>query len=99
MAVGVQCFDTSGNLLVDITSRLGRFSGSASISGAAGSVAVTVPGTLWYAFQPTLIWGFANMNTLRPNFSVSGSTISWTYPASAGSTPYTVIGTLFYGVY
>lgn len=99
MPVGIQCFDTAGNLSVDITSRLARVVSSVSLSGAAGSVTVPVPGTIWYAFQPTGIWGFTTMNVLRPNFSVSGSTVSWTYPGSAGTTPYTVVGTLFYGVY
>lgn len=100
MPVGLQCFDPAGNLLVDITSRLARTSGSTKlIDSSAGSVTVSVPGTVWYAFQPTGIWGFTNMNVLRPNFSVSGSTLSWTYPASAGANPYVVTGTLFYGVY
>jgi hypothetical protein len=96
----MQCFDQSGNMMVDVTSRLARVVSFAKLmDGSAGSVTVPVSGSVWYAFQQSAIWGFTNMNVLRPNFTVSGATIGWTYPASAGTQPFVVTGTLFYGVY
>ena len=98
MAAGLQCFDASGNLIVDITSRLTRIAGSAAVN-ANGSVAVPV-GAVWYAFQPTTIWGYISMNIQRPVFSVSGTTLSWVYSAPASGTPaHTIQGTVFFGIY
>jgi hypothetical protein len=95
---GLQCFDASGNLIVDITSRLTRIAGSAQVN-ASGSVTVPV-GAVWYAFQALTIWGYVSMNCLRPNFSISGTTLSWTYSAPASGTPaHTIQGTVFFGIY
>jgi hypothetical protein len=102
MPAGLQCFDASGNLVVDITSRLPRFVGSAAVGpGNTPSVsnANLAAGTVWYAFQPSQIWGFINMDVSRPIFSVSGTTISWVYSAGAGTHNMQIPGTLFYGVY
>lgn len=102
MAAGLQCFDASGNLVVDITSRLPRFVGSAPV-GPPNTTSVSdsrlAAGTVWYAFQPSQIWGFINMDVSRPIFSVSGTTISWVYSAGAGTHNMQIPGTLFYGVY
>jgi hypothetical protein len=101
MAAGLQCFDASGNLVVDITSRLPRFVGSVQLLGGNSSVSNSslAAGTVWYAFQPSQIWGFINMDVSRPIFSVSGTTISWTYSAASGIHNLQIIGTLFFGVY
>jgi hypothetical protein len=96
---GLQVFDQSGNLMVNIQDRLAKIIGSARVT-ANGSVTDPnlLQGTPFYAFQQEGIWGFVTMNVLRPNFSVSGSTISWTYSASSGQNPYTIKGNLFYGI-
>jgi hypothetical protein len=101
MAAGLQCFDASGNLVVDITSRLQRFVGAVQLLGGNSSVTNSnlAAGTVWYAFQPAQIWGFINMDVSRPIFSVSGNTISWTYSPAAGIHNLQIIGTLFFGVY
>lgn len=101
MAAGLQCWDASGNLIVDITSRLPRFVGSASLAGGNSSVtdAKLAGGTVWFAFQPDQIWGFQNMDVSRPIFSVSGNTISWTYSGGATAQNIQITGTLFYGIY
>ncbi|WP_438396499.1 hypothetical protein [Caballeronia sp. DA-9] len=102
MPAGLQCWDASGNLVVDITSRLPRFVGSAPV-GPGNTSSITnanlALGTVWYAFQPQQIWGFQNMDVSRPIFSVSGSTISWTYSAGATTRNMQIIGTVFFGVY
>lgn len=99
MPAGIQVFDQSGNLVVNIQDRLAKIIGSARVT-ANGSVTDPnlLQGTPFYAFQQEGIWGFVTMNVLRPNFSVSGSTISWTYSASSGQNPYTIKGNLFYGI-
>jgi hypothetical protein len=102
MTAGIQCWDASGNLVVDITSRLSRVIGSAPV-GPGNTPSVTdarlAGGAVWFAFQPSQIWGFINMDVSRPIFSVSGNTISWTYSAGAGVNNIQIKGTLFYGVY
>lgn len=102
MPAGLQCWDASGNLVVDITSRLPRFVGSAPVdshSSTSVSDARLAGGTVWFAFQPTQIWGFQNMDVSRPIFSVSGNTISWTWSAGATTRNIKIEGTLFYGIY
>lgn len=102
MAAGLQCFDASGNLVVDITSRLPRFVGSAVVDGSGNGSATNAnlaAGTPWYVFQPSQLWGFINMDVSRPIFSLSGNTISWTYSPGAGAHNSRIPGTLFYGVY
>lgn len=100
---GLQCWDASGNMRVDITSRLSRIVGSVGIDGVAASGAFTDPnlanGAPWLSFQPTNVWGYVNMDVSRPNFSVSGNTISWFYSPGAGQYNQRIIGQLFYGVY
>jgi hypothetical protein len=100
MAAGLQCFDASGNLIIDITSRLSRIAGSASVT-ANGSVALPAGGSPWYAFQNTVTpWGYISMNCQRPVFTISGTTLSWTYSAPASGTPaHTITGLVFYGTY
>ena len=102
MPVGLQVWDASGNLMVDITSRLARVVGFASLQSDNNSSVTDSrlsAGTVWYAFQPSQIWGFNNMDVSRPVFSVSGNTISWTYSPGAGSHNIRIKGTLFYGIY
>jgi hypothetical protein len=96
---GLRVWNAAGNLICDISSRLSRFVGSQVIASASsGSVTVPVAGDIWYAFQPTQIWGFINMDCPRPNFSISGNTLSWSYSAPLGGNTQPVLGTVFYGV-
>ena len=93
MAAGLQVWDASGHLVLDVTDPISRLSGTASIpAGSTGSV--TVPnasqGSIWYA---VLVNGGS---TYCPVVSVSGSTISWS-PATI-FTP-AVDAILLYGTY
>jgi hypothetical protein len=101
MPVGIQCFDTAGNLCVDITSRLAKIAGSVAVDPASSTRSVIVPagGAPFFSFQPLTVWGFDNMDVSRPNFTISASVISWTWPAGAGSNNTQIKGTLFYGIY
>jgi hypothetical protein len=101
MPVGIQCFSTSGDLMVDITSRLAKIVGSVTVDPASSTRSVIVPagGAPFFSFQPLTVWGFSNQDISRPNFSISGNTISWAWPAGAGANNTQIKGTLFYGQY
>jgi hypothetical protein len=81
MPAGVQTFDSAGNIIVDITTRITRVGGTASIpAGSTGSVSVpnASQGSIWYAFLHT------SGERYYPNITVSGGTISWT-PSTQGT--------------
>jgi len=103
MAAGLLVWDSSGNLVVDITSRLSRFVGAYVFPSPAANGSVTdaglLQGTPWFSFAPTAIWGYINMDVSRPVFSISGDTISWSYSAPFSSENMKITGTLYYGVY
>jgi hypothetical protein len=92
MPAGLQTFDAAGNIIVDLTTRITRVGGTASIpAGSTGSVSVpnASQGTIWYAFC------HQTGERYYPGISVSGSTISWT-PSTQG-TP--ADKTIIFGVY
>lgn len=93
MPAGLQVWDASGNLVLDVSDPISRLSGTVTITaGATGSV--TVPnasqGSIWYA---VLVNGGS---TYSPNISVSGSTISWA-PSTIATPAADAI--MLYGVY
>jgi len=94
MGVGAQVFDESGNLMIDVTTRLSRLFGTLLIgAGSTGSVIVADSGTgaIWYALYT------ANGNRYSPVMTISGDTISWSprggFPGGA------VDATMLYGRY
>ncbi|WP_321855559.1 hypothetical protein [Paraburkholderia tropica] len=103
MTAGIQIRNpTTGVLMVDITTRLKKILGSVTIqAGVSGSLndARLASGQAVIAFQPAKIWGWLVGNVARPNFYVSGTTISWSYSAMSGDNGEFVGGTMFYGVY
>jgi hypothetical protein len=102
MAAGLQIWDASGRLVVDFTSRLSRIIDSVYLNGSAASGSVTnaalSQGTPFLAFQQESVWGYIDGDVSRPNFTVSGNTISWTYTAAFGTHNQRIKGWLFYGV-
>lgn len=90
MPSGVQIWDSSGNLIVDITDRLMRIHATVSISSANSSGSTTVStlgqGDFIYFFLTSTLGG-------SPTISLSGTTVSWT----AVDTGF--VGTLFIGTY
>lgn len=104
MAAGLRIYDASGNLHLDITTRLNRFVGSHVLDGTVPNGAFSDPlltnGTPFFTFQPQQLWGFVNSNTAFPTITVSGITISWSYSPSGASSGYLAVsGTVYYGVY
>jgi hypothetical protein len=102
MAAGLQVFDSSGNIVLDATYRVMRIIGSQYlINGASGSfVDARLAQGGFVSFQPdvTLGDGYLSGGVIAPNFSISGSTVSWSY-AAKNNTTYDIWqnGTLFYG--
>ena len=92
MGSGLKVWNADGSLLFDVSSRLTKVVGVATIpAGSSGSATVGAPidGAIWYAHLPT------NGSWYLPIVTVSGRTISWS--PSTLFTP-TVV-TLIYGVY
>jgi len=97
MAIGLRQRDPSGNILVDITTRLPRIMGRVDLSaGVNGSVSVPASGT-----NPIFYWFNASTTqpdyNTSPRFSVSGDVISWQYVS--GISLYNRGGVLVYGRY
>jgi hypothetical protein len=93
MVQGVEVYDASGNLTLSVTDRLTKLLGAVNVS-SSGSL--TLPAALagnsyWFAFIPSTS-GFTGT---PPVISVSGTTLSWTYPAGATN----LSGTVHYGMY
>lgn len=93
MPVGLQVWDPLGNLIVDITTRLTKLSGTAWVSGP-GNVSISVPaGNLVFA---TFIRGGGDGFQLNPPFiTISANSISWGYAANRDR----IFGTILYGTY
>jgi hypothetical protein len=94
VGLGVQVFDASGNLLIDVTTRLSRVIGTQTITaGSSGSLAVpnATQGQIWWAISPS------NGSRYVPLISISGNTISWSTNTSYPNGP--VDSLLIYGLY
>ena len=101
MAAGLQIFDASGNLVLDATYRVLRIIGSVWLDGSSSALAddrLYQGG--FVSFQPSSFAGDGYLagGIITPRFSISGSTLSWTYAAKNSGTYDTYqSGTLFYG--
>lgn len=91
MAIGLKVRDRSGNVMIDVSSKLPRIVGFVDTGGNAGSI--TVPelakGTGYYIVTP--ISGTPGRGT--PNVTIAGSTITWSYPNA------TVNDRIYYGYF
>ncbi|CQR73295.1 hypothetical protein SOV_50780 [Sporomusa ovata DSM 2662] len=76
MAQGLQCFDSAGALVLDVTDRLTRILGEFTTTTANGSItdANLTSGTPWF-FQVTEENPFNAICTI----TISGQTITWTF--------------------
>lgn len=93
MSQGFQAYDEKGNLLIDVTTRLCRITGSVQIpAGDSGQLTVqnASQGQVWWMILPNVA------SSYRPTVAVNGNVISWT-PRAFVTDPVAV--TLFYGVY
>lgn len=84
MPQGLQVWDANGNLIIDVTDRLTRVLGEFYTGTSNGSV--TNPGlttgTPWWIAIPTTNINVNNNNMAKYlTFSVSGSTLAWSFGA------------------
>ncbi|MDR5774920.1 MULTISPECIES: hypothetical protein [unclassified Caballeronia] len=93
MAYGLRCRDASGNITVDITDRLTRVIGTFSTGGSDGSFTVNVTGSVWFMVLDDSQY---SRTVLAPIVTLSGNTISWTFPSTTYGTRAV---TVMYGVY
>jgi hypothetical protein len=94
MPQGMQIWDASGNLILEISDRIARVLGVASITGGTdGSVtnAGFSTGTPFWACVPV-----ASGRAPVPDVSLSGTTLSWDFTPGIGYAP---SYRLVYGVY
>jgi hypothetical protein len=94
MPQGLQVWDASGNLILDLTDRLGRILGISTLTPPTdGSVinADFATGTPFWACVPV-----SSGRAPVPNVSFSGTTLSWDFVAGISYGP---SYRLIYGVY
>lgn len=92
MGAGLQVWDAAGNLVFDASTRCGRVIALQRIAGGSGSFADDrfTQGQAFGCFHPDSIpWGGANV---YPNISISGNTISYSYPAGNAMPGYLMMG-------
>jgi hypothetical protein len=91
MPAGLQVFDAAGNLEIDVTTRLTRILGSATVN-STGSVDVPefAEGSPWYVVTVDPTTPYA-----EPGITFSGTALSWDY----GGATFRATVTIIYGVY
>lgn len=97
MPIGLRQRDLSGNVLIEITTRLPRIIGRVNLTaGTNGSVVVPPSGTnpIVYWFNPS---GAQPDYNTSPKFTDDGTTITWTYVSA--NPLYNRSGVLVYGRY
>ncbi len=91
MPQGLQVFDASGNITLDLTDRVGRILGAQVITSANGSVTnVGFAGLTPFWLATPLV----NFGTFSPTFSfnTSTNTLSWVWPYSGGANHQLIYG-------
>lgn len=100
MPVGLQIWNESGVLVLDGTHRLGRIKGIQVVSGSGAVPVDFTDGTPFWSFQPDQQFFHISNETASPIFTVTASSLSWTYSSTAGLTQARLItGNVIYGVY
>lgn len=102
MPVGLQTLDTAGNVFVDLDTRIAKVLGllnvGASYTGA--SMSGTVTDSRFTSYTGTSSWfGIISSTFFRnaehPVVSISGDTLSWTFPTGSPRPDTTII----YGIF
>lgn len=95
MSFGLETFLADGSLHSTYDTSLGRVIGSMALSTSNGSVAVPAlsQGKPWYVAVPAFD---ETTNVYPPTVTISGTTISWTWPAIGQQ--YRAATVLIYGV-
>lgn len=90
---GLRVWNSSGVLITDVETRMGRILGS--VQTGAGSGSISVPGfATGTPFGIVLELAAASTQTNgEPTISISGTTLSWSFAANPGNQ------LIFYGVF
>lgn len=107
MPSGLQVFrESTGQIIFDSNSQLGRLVGSITTGFVAGSVAANLTtGTpfafavLVYANGTSPNFGTPGGAMLQPTLTVTGSSVAWSFPANSGSYQNFQSCIIYYGVY
>lgn len=107
MAVGLQIFDASGNIVLDATYRVMRIVSTAVITGGSGasgtlSTDARLAQGCWVSFQPTQTAGdgYLNRGVVSPRFTYSGGVLTYSYATGNNGAMDTYQGGIvFYGAY
>lgn len=101
MAVGLQIFDASGNIVLDATHRVMRLIGSFTLDGTNGSKSdPNMVSGGWVSFQPDRYIGYLSGGTIHPQFSFNNGTLSWSYsPKNSAQYDEYVTGVAYFGAY
>ncbi len=106
MTQGVECWNASGQKTLDITSRMAKFFGTASIgwSHTGSTQSGTITDTRFTAYTGTtpfvlVISGGFSTDGGGAIYSFSGNTLTWTFPISSPADSITRPTTVFaYGI-
>lgn len=102
MAAGLQLWDASGNLVLDTSHRVARIIGVIQLNGSNGSLPIDsrlLTGG-FVSFQGDSYMGYSSGGLIKPQFSLSGGILSWSYAAKNSGTFDTYqTGYCFYGAY
>lgn len=90
MPSGIQCWDASGNLTIDLTTNFVKFLGVLNIgkdfTGATTTGTVTDTRFTAYtghtAFNAVVASGVRDIKNYFPVISISGNVLTWTYPST-----------------
>lgn len=102
--VGLQTFDTSGNLIIDTTTRLTKFLGKVTVSnGADGSLSISIPTNaepFAFVIPRGAPWVTRNMTEI----TITRSLLTWKYyknsvPTAQQSSYTTITCDIYYGYY
>ena len=101
MPQGLQCWDASGNLVLDVTDRLTRILGEVGTGTTSGSVndANFATGTPWFFVRDNSPQTF-DESGIATNYPcriwIDGNTLNWEFSTS---TAYPISRNILYGVY
>lgn len=99
MAQGLQIWDSFGEIVLDLTDRVGIIAGSVQTNSQNGSVVVQglddSQGVFFFSIQSSV----PDFNTRHLVISSSGKVISWNYVADNAIQSINPPATIYYGAY
>ncbi|MDG2532080.1 hypothetical protein P6144_00320 [Sphingomonas sp. HITSZ_GF] len=91
MAQGLQLFDTNGFMFLDTDSSVACVLGSVVVGGSDQTQSGSFTDLKLSLGRPFAVVTSVEVNSFigyKVNVSISGTTVSWSFPANTGSNPY-----------